>query len=304
MQKKGIFIALMMMGVCFGSSANFRVQQASPAAYVDVEMPFRCVKGGADKQVTKTIALTPDDFSFTPAQSGDLLPRYAVNGYCFRQQPADQVLEYLLRQAGIKVVAPRTEYALLDGNNISGELSSVVEQIAEAGEVFYNYSAAKKRLLLLRRADYVLTVPQYKPVLMAVLDALRGSGIENLNVDWETYQIRLTVSPEELQKAKKLVKQILDDPYLLVADVQAYQVVPYMLEGSWQNVLNQSASILASAGRSVVGRSIVLKSRSDSNSFLQKVKSAFQLVPLVAGQAFVPMPMPTAAPIEERASLR
>jgi len=288
MRKIYILTMLLALGVPFRGWTDVRVQQASPAVYADIELPFRCVSGEQDKEISRTIALSPDDFSFVPMQSGDALPRYAVNGYSFHKQPADQALSKLLKTADIKVVAPKSEYALLDGDKVTGELSSVVAQLAEVGEVFYTYNADKKRLVLRRRADYLLKIPHYRPVLMTVLDALRGSGIENLNVDWEQYQIRMTVSQEELQKAKKLVQQMLHDSYLLVADIQGYQVIPHSTKGSWQGVLNDTSNIVASMGRSVVGRYVVLKKKVTTDSFLNKMKSSFQLKPLLAGQAFVP----------------
>ena len=268
--------------------ANAQVRQASPAVYVDAEMPFRCVLPGVDKQVSNTIVLTPDDFSFVSLQSGDMLPRYAVNGYNFDNKPVNEALAGLVKSAGIKVLSPQTEYAYLDGRNIRGELSAVLEQLADAGDVFYNYKDATKTLTLLRRAEFALNVPKSKVVLMAVLDALRGSEIENLHIDWEKYQIRMTVSPEELRKAKNLVRQILDDSYLLAADIIGYQAVPYANAGEWQGVLNESTGLIASIGRAAVGRSVVLRSKTSAESFLSRAESAFQLTPIVAGESVVP----------------
>ena len=288
MKNKYILLAFLVLSVSFGGRADPRIRQVSPAVYADVELPFRCVLAGADKQISSTIVLTPDDFSFIPLQNGDVLPRYAVNGYTFQNRQVNEALAELVKEAGITVAAPQTEYPVLDAKNVKGELSSVVAQLAEAGDVFYNYKASTKTLTLLRRAEFALTVPQYRPVLMALLDALRGSGIENLSVDWEKYQIKMLVSTEELQKAQGLVRQILDDSYMLVADIEAYQAVPYPNGGEWQQVLNQSTNLLASIGRATIGRSVILKSRTNVDSFLKKVRQSYQMTPLVSGQAVVP----------------
>ena len=289
MKTRHILGAIMGIGLACQVMADPNVRRASPAVYVDAEMPFRCMLPGTEeKQISNTIVLTPDDFSFESLQSGDVLPRYAVNGYTFKDKPVNVVLSELLKSAGIKVLAPQTEYTLLDGDKIKGELSAIVEQLADAGDVLYSYKDSTKTLTLLRRADYALNVPKNKVVLMAVLDALRGSEISNLNVDWEKYQIRMTVSPEELQKAKKLVRQILDDSYLLAADIVGYQAVPIPSAGGWQGVLNQTTGIVASIGRAMVGRPIVLKSKTSVDSFLDKVETAYTLIPLVAGQSVVP----------------
>ncbi len=286
--KRYLCFALIVLALPFGSSADPRIRQASPAVYADLELPFRCVLSSADKQISQTISLTPDDFSFTPNQSGDPLPRYAVNGYSFRDTPVNKALEKLLQSANIKVVAPQSEYPYLDAQNVKGELSSVVAQLAEAGDVFYTYKEATKTLTLWRRTEYVLTLPKNKSVLMTMLDILRGSGIENLTVDWEKYKIRMTVSSEELQKARKLVRKILDDSYLLATDIQVYQATPYRGSGEWQKIFNDSTHLLASVGRAVIGRSVILKTRVEADTFLQAARKEFQLTPLVAGQAVVP----------------
>ena len=153
--------------------------------------------------------------------------------------------------------------------------------------MFYTYKDSTKTLTLLERAEFGLTVPKNKVVLMAVLDALRGSEISDLSVDWEKYQIRMIVSPEELKKAKALIDQILDDSYLLAAEIQGYQAIPLSMTG-WQGVLNQMSGKLSTVGRSVVGRSIVLSSKSKVEDFMRQAAKTYQLDPIVAGEAVVP----------------
>ena len=287
MKYKYILFALMIIGIAGVVQADPRVKAASPAVYVDMETPFRCVPPTMEKQISDTIVLTPDDFSFVPLQTGDLLPRYAVNGYNFTDKPLDDVLCKLLEPAGITVKAPVVEYNELTGRQVRGELSSVVEQLVDAGDMFYTYKDSTKTLTLLQRAEFGLNVPKNKVVLMAVLDALRGSQITDLSVDWEKYQIRMIVAPEELKKAKALIDQILNDSYLLAAEIQGYQAVPLARTG-WQGVLNRIAHKLATIGRAVVGRSVVLSSKSKVEDFMRQAAKTYQLDPIVAGEAVVP----------------
>ena len=227
--KKRLILLIAMMIVGVGVNASPQVKQASPAAYADIEMPFRCHPPLATKQVSSTMVLEQDDFVFLPADAGDMLPRYSVNGYTFHDKPVNEVLAGLLEIAGIKVMAPKGEFVMLDGKNIRGELGTVVQQLADSGDIFYTYKDSTKTLTILRRGEYTLSVPKNKVVLMAVLDALRGSQITDLMVDWEKYQITMKVSSDELQKAKKLVRQILNDSYLLAADIQGYQALQNLL---------------------------------------------------------------------------
>ncbi len=286
--KRGILIVFLALMLSAGASANWSVKRNSPAAYADVELPFRCqTPSSTEKHVSTTIVLGQDDFVLFPIDIGDKLPRYSVNGYTFKRKPVDQALCGLLESAGIKVVAPPGEYVELDGKKIKGELASVVQQLTEFGEVFYRYKDSLKTLILSRRAEYGVHVPHNKAVLMAVLDALRGEQISDLTVDWETYQIRMNVSAEELKKAKKLIQQILDDSYMLAADVVGYQVLSSDPSG-WQGVVTSLAGRLASSNRSLVGRTLVLASQSMLEDFLAVVRKFYRIEPVVAGETVVP----------------
>jgi len=222
-----------------------------------------------------------------PLDTGDKLPRYSVNGYTFRRKSVEVALCGLLESAGIKVVAPPGEYIELDGRKITGELSSVVQQLADYGEIFYRYKDNIKTLIISRRAEYGVHVPRNKAVLMAVLDALRGEQITELTVDWEHYQIRMNVTAEELRKARKLVQQILDDSYLLSADIIGYQVFALDKSG-WQGVVTSLDGRLASSSTALIGRAFVLSSRSMLSEFLAAVKKFYQIEPVVAGESVIP----------------
>ena len=287
MRKISILLVAMMVLMGSGVEASPQVKQVSPAVYADIEMPFRCHPPQRDKQVSTTIVLEQDDFVFLPTSAGDMLPRYSVNGYSFRDKPVDEVLAGLLEMVGIKVMAPKGEFVALNGRDIRGELSTVVQQLADSADIFYSYKDSTKTLTISRRGEYTLSVPKNRVVLLAVLDALRGSQIADLVVDWEKYQITMNVSSDELQKAKKLVRQILDDSYMLAAEIQGYQVLPLNNAG-WQGIINRFTGSLASIGRAVIGRSIVLSSQSMVDELLKVVGSSYQLTPIVAGEAVVP----------------
>ncbi len=289
MKKRYIFLSVLIvtLGTSFASWANPLLNQISPAAKVNLEMPFRCVLPGTDQQISNTIVLTPDDFSFIPLNAGDSLPRYSVNGYTFMDKPLNEALGELLKNADIKVLAPKSEHALLDGTNVKGELSGVVEQLTQAGDMFFHYQASEKVLTLLPRTEYALNVPKNKVVLMAMLDALHGAQIAKLQVDWEKYQIQMSVSVAELKKAKELVHQILRDSYLLAAEVEGYQIIPYAGVSNWQEMFNQTADLVGQMERAVMGRSVVLKKKVSTVDFLNVLQDYYQVVPFVTGQTVV-----------------
>lgn len=289
MKKKGVWFGLIM--AFMWASAVFAkadIQKVAPVALVDFEMPFRCTTTQSDQAVSQTIALTLDDFAFQSLQSGDALPRFAVNDYTFKEQPLDKVLAKLVESAGIKVIAPKTEMMLLTAKNVNGDLASVVQQLTDAGEMFYNYKEASKTLTLLRRADFALQVPKNKAILMSVLDALRGQDLQNISVDFEKYKIRMNVSPEELKQAKKVVRKILDDAYLLAADIKIYELLPYTAGGQWHTIMQKVLPMIATTKNALTGRAMILKNHKNSDDIVQIVKQFYQVQPLVSGQSVVP----------------
>lgn len=61
--------------------------------------------------------------------------------------------------------------------------------IADAGEIYYTYNAAKKTMRISRKADFTLYVPKSRPIILGLLDVLRGSGITDITTDWADYSI-------------------------------------------------------------------------------------------------------------------
>lgn len=289
MKKKGVWCGLIMAFMWASAVfANADIQKVSSVALVDFEMPFRCTTTQSDQAVSQTIALTLDDFAFQSLQAGNALPRFSVNDYTFKEQPLDKVLAKLVESAGIKVIAPKTEMMLLTAKNVNGDLASVVQQLTDAGEMFYNYKEASKTLTLLRRADFTLQVPKNKAILMSVLDALRGQELQNISVDFEKYKIRMNVSPEELKQAKKVVRKILDDAYLLAADIEIYELSSYTAGGQWNTILHKALPMIATTKNALTGRAIILKNHKNSDDIVQIAKQFYQVQPLVSGQSVVP----------------
>ena len=285
-----IMKGLMALGILlcgFSVSVLAAGQVAKPALLIDAELPFRCARPTDDKEIAKTVVLKENDFVITPSNSGDALPRYAVNTYNFENRALDQVVVELLQQAGIAVQAESGSYPLMNGKNVKGELSAIIKELTEKANVFYVYHASTKTLHLMRRADMVVQVPHNETVLLALLDALRGAEIKRLNVDWEKYQIYMNVSSDELDKARMLVSKIMYDAYLLVAETKLYRVMPknMYLEPTLRRFgMNKVAMIK----NGVVVQAILFDDMASSDDFINAARGVGQVDLLAQGVAVVP----------------
>ena len=103
--------------------------------------------------------------------------------------PAEKAMYKLTKEAGIKLVAKDAPYASISAENLRGELSEVIGMIADAAEIYYAYNAETKTLTISRKANFSLYVPKSRPILLALLDVLRGSGITDVTTDWADYSV-------------------------------------------------------------------------------------------------------------------
>ena len=264
-------------------------ENASAHFIVDAELPFRCAGPAEEKPVSSTVALQDSDFVFLSAEASDPLPRYEVNLYNFKNKTADVVIADLVKKMQIKVQAEVGYYPEMSGTNLHGELSSVMQQLTEKTGLFYTYHANTKTLFLSRRTNMLINIPKDKVVLLAVLDALRGAEIKRVDVDWEQYQVHINVSMDELEKAKRLLAQILRDSYLLLAEIKMY----YVDTEKYPHYLPQALNALgmqkvASSRAGVIGQAVVLNDKVSVDSLIDKIRQTAGVQLLARGIAVVP----------------
>ena len=275
--------------ICVFSASFVCAATEGMPVLIDAELPFRCAAPAFEKSLASTLVLKDTDFVFLSAETADPLPRYAVNGYTFKNKPLDKALSELVKDAGITVIAEPATYPTMSATNITGELAGVVQQLADKANIFYTYYANSKTLILKTRTTMAIQLPYEKSVLLALLDALRGAEIKRLNVDWEKYQIRMDVSVDELTRAKALVQQIMHDSYLLVAETKMYYVES-LPNGTHLNNSIGSLGLdkLATITSGVVGQSIVLNNTTPVDELIQRIKNTTKVSLLAQGVAIVP----------------
>lgn len=286
-------VAAQMMpiqGLPFPSTINAPVTTTPTAMTVNIEAPFRCsVKEVGDVDVMTTLSLRPKDFKLTQFDAMDKLPRFEVNGFSFSTMPVDEAIQKLVDEAGISVYTEDGIYPQLNANDIYGELGPVVDELAGAGDVFYRYDSARKRLYLSRKAKFELQLPQNRTVMLAMLDAIRGAGIATASPDWKKSTIMLTLTREDESKINELTEYILKDSKILLADTQVYSLTPQTGNANWQSVVERfGAGRVYTSKNGIMGKIITMGHKAHKQDLLAALSPAFSASLISEGIAIVP----------------
>lgn len=242
------------------------IHTSDGARNLDLEAPLRCSVNWNAQQIISTIPFNVKAFHLVRNGRNDMLPRYEVNGFSFDTMPAEKALYKLLKEADIRVIAKEAPYASISAENLRGELSEVVRMIAEAAEIYYTYDAENKTLRISRKTNFSLHVPKSRPILLSVLDVLRGAGITDITTDWEDYTISFDADFALQNKIMTLIAYFEDNPILVAFDVSVFRIYPQTQSGeiNWQNMVNIfDYGTIRTAKTGVIGR--VLTTSNDIN---------------------------------------
>ena len=230
------------------------------AEMVSLESPMRCAVQNTQQNIMTVIPFKQEAFRLERAQKSDPLPRYEVTGFSFDGQTAERVFYKLLDEAKIKVVGEGGPFPELAAENITGELSEVMDMIAGAADVYYRYNEQQKVVIVSREVGWNLYVPDKREVMIAVLDSLRGSGMHDLVVNWEESVISFTGDKKIEDKVKKLIELFDTEPKLIVFNAQVLRVKPYgaTKEIVWQELVDIfGADRIKFMLKGVLGRALV-----------------------------------------------
>ena len=72
----------------------------------------------------------------------------------------------------------------------------------------------------------ILYVPQSRPLILAFLDVLRGSGITDMTTNWADYSITFDADIELQNKITTLINYFESNPSLVAYDVSVFKIYP------------------------------------------------------------------------------
>lgn len=223
---------------------------------LDLETPLRCNVNWKTQQMVLTLPVNNSAFRLEMLGRNDPLPRFEVTGFTFETMPAEKALYKLTKEAGIKLVAKDAPYASLSGDNLKGEFSDVINMIAQAAEIYYSYDADKKIMTLSRKSSLILYVPESRPIILAFLDVLRGSGITDMTTNWSDYSITFDADIELKNKITTLISYFENNPNLVAYDVSVFKIYPNDgCDVEWKGLLDAfHFGTITTAQTGVIGR--------------------------------------------------
>lgn len=261
------------------------------ARVFDLETPLRCSVNWQTQQMITTIPYNIKAFNLVQNGNNDLMPRFEVTGFSFETMPAEKALYKLTKEAGIKLIAKDPPYASISAENLRGELSEVIKMIADAAEIYYAYDAHNKTLRISRKANFSLYVPKSRPILLALLDVLRGSGITDITSDWDDYSITFDADFELKNKILTLIGYFEENPLLIAFDVYVVKVYPTnpQKDIQWQNLLNTfDYGTIKTAKTGVIGRVLTTSNELNIEALNLFLSMQGKVVPVAQGKFVVP----------------
>lgn len=204
----------------------------------NMEAPLRCEVNWDEQRMIMRLPFHPAEFALSRADRRDDLPRFGVAGFSFTGWPAERVYQRLLEEASIHVVATDGPYEPISAKELRGELSQVMDVIAETAGLYYVYDSQFKRLELRRDARFQLRVPMPKPIVLAVLDALRGAGVRDIVIDWEDRLLTFDGDHAIEDEVRELIAAFSDSAVLVAYDIDIYRAYPTTRNGQldWQRL--------------------------------------------------------------------
>ena len=266
------------------------IKTTEGASSLDLEMPLRCYVNWNTQQMITTLPYNLKAFNLTRNGVDNPMPRFEVTGFSFKTMPAEKALLKLTKEAGIKLVAKDAPYASISAENLRGELSDVVKMITDAAEIYYSYNAETKTLTIGRKTNFTLYTPKSRPIILALLDVLRGSGITNVTTDWADYSLTFDGDYELQKKIQKLLTYFEDNPVLIAYDVSIFKIYPNHKDDiEWQDMLKSfEFGTIKTAKTGVIGRVLTTSNDININTLQSFLGSKADVIQVSEGKFVVP----------------
>ncbi len=271
------------------------VRTSKGASELDIETPLRCFVNNDTQQLITTIPYNLTAFNLVKNGNNDVMPKFEVNGFSFKTMPAEKALQKLAKEAGIKIIAKDAPYPSISAENLRGSLSDIIQMISEAAEFYYSYDAHNKTLKMSRTANFSLFVPKSKPIMLALLDVLRGAGITNITTDWDDFSITFDADFELKNKIMQVIGYFEENPTLIAYDVSVLKIYPYTLSQTqnqttgikWQNLLSDfDINAVKTTKTGVIGK-VITTSNAINFETLQAFLQKQAMVSVVAQGKFI-----------------
>lgn len=267
----------------------YMIRTTEGANALDLETPLRCNVNWETQQMILTLPYIKSAFKLDRNGQNDALPRFEVTGFSFDMMPAEQAMVKLTKEAGIRVSSADGPYTNISAEDLKGELSEVIKMIADSAGIYYTYDAKDKILTLSRRVNMTLYTPHSRPIILGLLDVIRGAGITDIVANWADYSVTFDADIETQNKLIELIKIFENSPTLIAYDVSIFRLYPKDVNKDieWKEMLNAfDFGSITTAQTGVIGR-ILTTTNDISFENLQKFLGNQAQVELVSEGKFV-----------------
>ena len=261
------------------------------ASSLDLETPLRCNVNWKTQEMITALPYNMKAFNLSRNGVNNPLPRFEVTGFSFKTMPAEKALLKLTKEADIRLVAKDAPYASISAENLRGELSEVIGMIADAAEIYYAYDAERKTLTISRKSNFSLYVPKSRPIMLGLLDVLRGSGITDMTTDWADYSVTFEADFELQSKVNKLVSYFEENPSLITFDVNVFRIYPYSKDNDieWQELLTTfDFGTIKTTKTGVIGRALTTSNDLNISTLRSFLGQQAMVLPVAEGKFVVP----------------
>jgi hypothetical protein len=138
-------------------------------------------------------------------------------------------------------------------------LADSVELIAKMGRAYFSYDDDAKEIHLMHRAKWLMKMPRDENIIMALLDAMHGTDMRNLLVDWQDKTVVFEGNYQTEREVSRIVADVSSKKYMVAWDIDVYRVYPRTDNPIiWMNMLpafgdkNVKMSIPGVVGRALV----------------------------------------------------
>lgn len=269
----------------------YMVRTPEGANALDLETPLRCNVNWEDQQMILTLPYVKSAFKLERNGQNDPLPRFAVNGFTFDMMPAEQAMVRLTKEAGIRVSSADGPYTSISAQDLRGEFSDVIKMIAESAGVYYSYNAKDKILTLSRRVNMTLYTPHSRPIILGLLDVIRGAGMTNIVANWADYSISFDADVDTQKKMTELIKIFENSPTLVAYDVSVFRLYPLdpSKDIEWKEMLNAfDFGSITTAQTGVIGRILTTTNDISVEKLQQFLGSQAKIETVSEGKFVVP----------------
>lgn len=248
-----------------------------PALQLSLETPVRCNVEHIYSKLSTTIPFEKEAFRLEKTELSDPLPRYEVKDFGFENLTAERIFTKLLKDAKIHVVGVGGPFPELTAEMIKGELDDVVNKIAGAADVYYQYNQREKEFIVSREVNFTLSVPDKREVLIAVLDSLRGFGMHDLLVNWEEGTISFNADKIREKEVRNLISMFEKEPQIIAYDVRILRVKPFDSEVDWQDLTkNFGSQSIKMMDNGVIGKFLVTSHAINPESLVEFLSTRAQ----------------------------